>query len=65
MGKSLNGKEFVSFMEQILEALNKGDIPSTGSLVEGFRELELKMTKPAGRGLFMNSWNGEIIFSPS
>ncbi|KAJ8650432.1 hypothetical protein MRB53_003455 [Persea americana] len=33
-GKSLNGKEFVSFLEQILEALNKGEIPSTGSLVE-------------------------------
>ncbi|CAI8584560.1 unnamed protein product [Vicia faba] len=32
-GKSLNGKEFVSFLKQILEALNKGEIPSTeGSL---------------------------------
>ncbi|XWS31502.1 hypothetical protein CRYUN_Cryun23aG0081700 [Craigia yunnanensis] len=35
-GKPLNGKEFVSFLEQILEALNKGEIPSTGSLVEVF-----------------------------
>nr|WRQ20306.1 guanylate-binding protein 5 [Citrullus colocynthis] len=37
-GKSLNGKEFVSFLEQILEALNKGEIPSTGSLVEVFNK---------------------------
>lgn len=37
-GKSLNGKEFVSFLEQILEALNKGEIPSTGSLVEIFNK---------------------------
>lgn len=37
-GKPLNGKEFVSFMEQILEALNKGEIPSTGSLVEVFNK---------------------------
>lgn len=36
--KSLNGKEFVSFLEQILEALNKGEIPSTGSLVEVFNK---------------------------
>lgn len=35
-GKSLNGKEFVSFLEKILDALNKGEIPSTGSLVEVF-----------------------------
>ncbi|XAR61149.1 hypothetical protein NMG60_11034773 [Bertholletia excelsa] len=37
-GKSLNGKEFVAFLEQILEALNKGEIPSTGSLVEIFNK---------------------------
>lgn len=37
-GKFLNGKEFVSFLEQILEALNKGEIPSTGSLVEVFNK---------------------------
>ncbi|KAL3849916.1 hypothetical protein ACJIZ3_011798 [Penstemon smallii] len=37
-GKSLNGKEFVSFLEQILDALNKGEIPSTGSLVEIFNK---------------------------
>lgn len=37
-GKSLNGVEFVSFLEKILEALNKGEIPSTGSLVEVFNK---------------------------
>ncbi|KAL6968255.1 hypothetical protein U1Q18_034057 [Sarracenia purpurea var. burkii] len=37
-GKHLDGKEFVSFLEQILEALNKGEIPSTGSLVEVFNK---------------------------
>ncbi|KAJ0791293.1 putative guanylate-binding protein/Atlastin [Helianthus annuus] len=37
-GKSLNGKEFVAFLEKILEALNKGEIPSTGSLVEIFNK---------------------------
>ncbi|PIA45121.1 hypothetical protein AQUCO_01700575v1 [Aquilegia coerulea] len=37
-GKTLTGKQFVSFLEQILEALNKGDIPSTGSLVEVFNK---------------------------
>ncbi|KAJ4956471.1 hypothetical protein NE237_013254 [Protea cynaroides] len=37
-GKPLNGKEFVYFLEQILEALNKGEIPSTGSLVEVFNK---------------------------
>ncbi|KAL2535715.1 Guanylate-binding family protein [Forsythia ovata] len=37
-GKHLTGKEFVSFLEQILEALNKGEIPSTGSLVEVFNK---------------------------
>ncbi|KAL1547179.1 guanylate-binding protein 4-like [Salvia divinorum] len=37
-GKTLNGKEFVSFLKQILEALNKGEIPSTGSLVEVFNK---------------------------
>ncbi|GAB2298279.1 hypothetical protein Dimus_032349 [Dionaea muscipula] len=37
-GKTLNGKEFVAFLEQIIEALNKGEIPSTGSLVEVFNK---------------------------
>eukprot|EP00258_Populus_trichocarpa_P041756 XP_024457775.1 guanylate-binding protein 4 isoform X4 [Populus trichocarpa] len=37
-GRTLNGKEFVAFLEQILEALNKGEIPSTGSLVEVFNK---------------------------
>lgn len=37
-GRTLNGKEFVSFLGQILEALNKGEIPSTGSLVEVFNK---------------------------
>ncbi|PWA63037.1 guanylate-binding family protein [Artemisia annua] len=37
-GKSLNGNEFVAFLEKILEALNKGEIPSTGSLVEVFNK---------------------------
>ncbi|XP_058209123.1 uncharacterized protein LOC131322037 [Rhododendron vialii] len=37
-GKPLSGKEFVSFLEQILEALNKGEIPSAGSLVEVFNK---------------------------
>ncbi|XP_047982539.1 guanylate-binding protein 4-like [Salvia hispanica] len=37
-GNTLNGKEFVSFLNQILEALNKGEIPSTGSLVEVFNK---------------------------
>ncbi|KAL6564417.1 hypothetical protein OROMI_015867 [Orobanche minor] len=37
-GKTLNGREFVSFLEQILDALNKGEIPSTGSLVEVFNK---------------------------
>ncbi|KAG8663359.1 guanylate-binding protein 4 [Manihot esculenta] len=37
-GKLLNGQEFVTFLEQILEALNKGEIPSTGSLVEVFNK---------------------------
>ncbi|KAK7285277.1 hypothetical protein RJT34_20042 [Clitoria ternatea] len=37
-GKTLNGKEYVAFLEQILDALNKGEIPSTGSLVEIFNK---------------------------
>ncbi|CAN1766311.1 Guanylate-binding protein 4 [Linum perenne] len=41
-GKSLNGEEFVAFLEQILEALNKGEIPSTGSLVEVFNKAILE-----------------------
>ncbi|XP_073006148.1 uncharacterized protein [Typha latifolia] len=41
-GKHLNGKEFVLFLEQILEALNKGEIPSTGSLVEVFNKVILE-----------------------
>ncbi|KAG1347695.1 putative guanylate-binding protein 4 [Cocos nucifera] len=41
-GKPLNGKEFVSFLKQILEALNQGEIPSTGSLVEVFNKVILE-----------------------
>ncbi|CAN0898249.1 NADH dehydrogenase [ubiquinone] flavoprotein 2, mitochondrial [Linum grandiflorum] len=41
-GKSLNGEEFVAFLEQILEALNKGEIPSTGFLVEVFNKAILE-----------------------
>ncbi|WVZ60866.1 hypothetical protein U9M48_010829 [Paspalum notatum var. saurae] len=41
-GRTLNGKDFVSFLEQILEALNKGEIPSTGSLVEIFNKAILE-----------------------
>ncbi|PAN44538.1 hypothetical protein PAHAL_9G051500 [Panicum hallii] len=41
-GKTLNGKDFVSFLQQILEALNKGEIPSTGSLVEIFNKAILE-----------------------
>jgi len=37
-GRTLNGKDFASFLQQILEALNKGEIPSTGSLVEIFNK---------------------------
>ncbi|RWW34841.1 hypothetical protein GW17_00000370 [Ensete ventricosum] len=40
-GKPLNGNEFVAFLEQILEALNKGEIPSTGSIVEVFNKVIL------------------------
>ncbi|WOG83641.1 hypothetical protein DCAR_0102818 [Daucus carota subsp. sativus] len=36
--KPLNGKDFVLFLEQILEALNEGEIPSAGSLVEVFNK---------------------------
>ncbi|KAL6638042.1 hypothetical protein ACP70R_025614 [Stipagrostis hirtigluma subsp. patula] len=41
-GRTLNGKDFVSFLQQILEALNKGEIPSTGSLVEIFNKAILE-----------------------
>ncbi|CAN0898153.1 NADH dehydrogenase [ubiquinone] flavoprotein 2, mitochondrial [Linum grandiflorum] len=41
-GKSLNGEEFVAFLEHILEALNKGEIPSTGFLVEVFNKAILE-----------------------
>nr|CAB3455851.1 unnamed protein product [Digitaria exilis] len=41
-GRTLNGTEFVSFLGQILEALNKGEIPSTGSLVEVFNKAILE-----------------------
>jgi len=37
-GRTLNGTEFVSFLGQILEALNKVEIPSMGSLVEVFNK---------------------------
>ncbi|XP_062187604.1 uncharacterized protein LOC133890956 isoform X2 [Phragmites australis] len=41
-GRTLNGTEFVSFLGKILEALNKGEIPSTGSLVEIFNKAILE-----------------------
>ncbi|XP_042387311.1 guanylate-binding protein 4-like [Zingiber officinale] len=41
-GKFLNGNDFVDFLEQILEALNKGEIPSTGSIVEAFNKVILE-----------------------
>ncbi|XP_062214327.1 uncharacterized protein LOC133915255 [Phragmites australis] len=41
-GRTLNGKDIVSFLQQILEALNKGEIPSTGSLVEIFNKAILE-----------------------
>lgn len=41
-GKTLTGKQFTSFLEQMLEALNKGEIPSTGSLVEVFNKVILE-----------------------
>ncbi|WOK99419.1 guanylate-binding protein 4-like [Canna indica] len=41
-GKPLNGKEFVAFLEQILDALNQGEIPSTGSIVEVFNKVILE-----------------------
>ncbi|XP_042392697.1 guanylate-binding protein 4-like [Zingiber officinale] len=41
-GKFLNGNDFVDFLEQILEALNKGEIPSTGSIVEAFNKAILE-----------------------
>ncbi|KAL5219153.1 hypothetical protein ABZP36_019837 [Zizania latifolia] len=56
-GRTLNGKEFVSFLQQILDALNKGEIPSTGSLVEIFNKailercLKVYMEKMDGLGL--------------
>ncbi|KAG8098545.1 hypothetical protein GUJ93_ZPchr0013g35957 [Zizania palustris] len=56
-GKTLNGKEFVSFLQQIIDALNKGEIPSTGSLVEIFNKailercLKLYREKMDGLGL--------------
>ncbi|CAL5066787.1 unnamed protein product [Urochloa decumbens] len=41
-GRTLNGTEFVTFLGQILEALNKGEIPSTGSLVQVFNKAILE-----------------------
>eukprot|EP00249_Psilotum_nudum_P012527 c23835_g1_i1 orf=307-1830(-) len=35
-GRFLSGKDFSSLMEQTLEALNKGQIPSAGSVVDAF-----------------------------
>ncbi|KAJ8513040.1 hypothetical protein OPV22_003474 [Ensete ventricosum] len=37
-GNPLNGKEFVAFLEQTLDALNEGEIPSIGSIVEVFNK---------------------------
>nr|XP_009398376.1 PREDICTED: guanylate-binding protein 5-like isoform X2 [Musa acuminata subsp. malaccensis] len=41
-GKTLNGKEFIAFLKQTLDALNKGEIPSTGSIVEVFNKAILE-----------------------
>lgn len=41
-GRTLNGTEFVSFLGQIVDALNKGEIPSAGSLVEIFNKAILE-----------------------
>ncbi|CAL9088445.1 unnamed protein product [Musa textilis] len=41
-GKTLNGKEFIAFLKQTLDALNKGEIPSTGSVVEVFNKAILE-----------------------
>ncbi|XP_042430933.1 guanylate-binding protein 5-like isoform X1 [Zingiber officinale] len=41
-GKLQNGNDFVAFLEQIIEALNKGEIPSTGSIVEVFNKVILE-----------------------
>lgn len=35
-GRTINGEEFVQYLEQTLEALNKGKIPSAGSVVDVF-----------------------------
>ncbi|URD96681.1 GTP binding protein [Musa troglodytarum] len=37
-GNPLNGKEFIAFLEQTLDALNEGEIPSTGSIAEVFNK---------------------------
>ncbi|KAJ8513041.1 hypothetical protein OPV22_003475 [Ensete ventricosum] len=41
-GKTLNGKEFIAFLKQTLDALNKGEIPSIGSVVEIFNKAILE-----------------------
>ncbi|XP_042387309.1 guanylate-binding protein 4-like [Zingiber officinale] len=41
-GKPQNGNDFVAFLEQIIEALNKGEIPTTGSIVEVFNKVILE-----------------------
>ncbi|OAE18763.1 hypothetical protein AXG93_2396s1140 [Marchantia polymorpha subsp. ruderalis] len=35
-GKLINGKEFAALLEQVLDALNQGEIPSAGSVVDSF-----------------------------
>ncbi|CAL9757583.1 unnamed protein product [Musa acuminata subsp. burmannicoides] len=51
-GKTLNGKEFIAFLKQTLDALNKGEIPSTGSIVEVFNKAILeRCLKLYGQGM--------------
>ncbi|KAL2635536.1 hypothetical protein R1flu_007015 [Riccia fluitans] len=35
-GKPMNGKDFVALLEQVLDALNQGEIPTAGSVVDSF-----------------------------
>ncbi|EFJ35720.1 hypothetical protein SELMODRAFT_438593 [Selaginella moellendorffii] len=38
-GKTVTGKEFAAFLEQTLEALNEGEFPSAGSVVDSFNRV--------------------------
>ncbi|KAL3683680.1 hypothetical protein R1sor_001702 [Riccia sorocarpa] len=35
-GRVINGKDFVALLEQVLDALNQGEIPTAGSVVDSF-----------------------------